>query len=143
MGIATMSAGARLAGDGRSIMSARGVHGVIDSPPPLGGPNEAWNPVDILVGALATCGVFVCETAAREMDLGLDGVSVDVEADFDPAGVRGADVSPAIQAWRVVVTTSGIERSDAESLLAAYRKRCPVFTTVEQAAPIEVTLEVG
>ena len=65
--LATSSATSRLTGaPGRSIMSARGHHFIVDSPASLGGPNEEINPLDVLLGALATCGTFVCETAAME-----------------------------------------------------------------------------
>ena len=39
---------------GRAIVTARGHHFVVDSPAPLGGPNEEINPVDVLLSALAT-----------------------------------------------------------------------------------------
>ena len=41
---------------GRTIVTARGHHFVVDSPAPLGGPNEELNPIDLLLSALATCG---------------------------------------------------------------------------------------
>lgn len=140
--LATMRAAAALTGDdGRAVMSARGLHTVIDSPPPLGGPNEAMNPVDILLGALATCGTFVCETAARERGLPLQQARVTVEADLDPRGVKGVEgVSPKMQAFRVTVALDGVEGGDADALLEEFRTRCPVFTTLEAAAPIELSL---
>jgi uncharacterized OsmC-like protein len=62
---------------------------IVDSPPPLGGPNEELNPLDILLAALATCGTFVIETAAKEMNIGIISVNIDAEGDFDPRGVKG------------------------------------------------------
>ena len=45
---------------------ARGNHFVVDSVPPLGGPNEERNPLDLMFGSLATCGLFVFEAGAAE-----------------------------------------------------------------------------
>src|SRR6266699_1807437 len=71
--LATASVTSRLSNlPGRAIVTARGHHFVVDSPPPLGGPNEEINPIDLLLSALATCGTFVCEKAAQEMSVLLD-----------------------------------------------------------------------
>lgn len=140
--MATTTARSSLSRDeGRAIATARNLHAVVDSPPPLGGPNEAMNPLDLLLAALATCGTFVCETAARELSYDLHDAVVDVEADFDPAGVKGAEgVSPAIQEFRVTLTLHGVDDAQAEELAGHFRRRCPVFTTLEKAAPIELTV---
>lgn len=138
--MATMAARSGLSrDDGRAVLSARGLHTVVDSPPPLGGPNEAMNPVDLLLGALATCGTFVCETAARELGLDLVDAVVEVEGDFDPRGVKGEDgVSPALEVFRVTLRLSGVDDEGAAQSAEHFRRRCPVFTTLEKAAPIEL-----
>lgn len=123
---------------GRGIASARTHRWVVDSPPPLGGPNEEINPLDLLLSALTTCGMFVCETAARERGFGLTGVQASVEADFDPRGVRGEDVDPKIQAFRLTLAMAGVDRQQAAELVEAFRRRCPVYTTLVAAAPIEI-----
>lgn len=129
--------------DGRAVLTARGLHAVVDSPPPLGGPNEAMNPVDLLLGALATCGTFVCETAARELGLPLEDATVEVEADFDPRGVKGEEgVSPAMQVFRVTLRLTGVDDEAGAELAGHFRRRCPVFTTLEQAAPIELDVVI-
>ena len=128
---------------GRSLISARSHHLVVDSPPPLGGPNEELNPLDLLLGALATCAAFVAETAAREADIQLDAAHAQVEADFDPAAVRGSGDDARLQAIRLSVTLEGPSRGEAERLVEALRTRCPVFTTLNAAVPIQVDLHVG
>ena len=64
------------------------------------------HPADLLLGVLATCGTFVCETAAGELGLAQADAVVEVEGDAQMA--------------------------------EHFRRRCPVFTTLEQAAPIEL-----
>ncbi len=141
--LATASVTSRLSGlPGRAIVTARGHHFIVDSPPPLGGPNEEINPVDVLLSALATCGTFVCETAAQEMDIPLDTVAVTAAGDFDPRGICGEPVDPRIQEFRVRLVLSGPTEAQAEALAEAFRTRCPVYTTLSRAAPIELEVAV-
>lgn len=128
---------------GRAIATARGHHFIVDSPPPLGGPNEELNPVDILLAALSTCAAFVCETAAREMDLSLQSVNVHTEGDFDPRGVKGEDVDPRIQVFRVNIQLTGVTQEQGEALVEQFQKRCPIYTTLSRSAPIEISLNVS
>jgi uncharacterized OsmC-like protein len=121
---------------GRALVTARGNHFVVDSIPPLGGPNEERNPMDLLLGALATCGNFVYEKAAQELSIPLTGTSAAIEADYDPRGIKDGSSSPHIQALRVTTTANGANAEQAKQLAQAFQKRCPVFTTLVRAAPI-------
>jgi uncharacterized OsmC-like protein len=122
---------------------ARGHHFVVDSPAPLDGPNEEINPVDVLLSALATCGTFVCETAAMEMGIPISKISVTASGDFDPRGLCGQGINPRMRAFRVRLALSGPTADQAESLAEAFRTRCPVFTTFTRAAPIEIEIALG
>jgi len=127
---------------GRAIVTARGHHFVVDSPAPLGGPNEEINPIDVLLSALATCGTFVCETAAQEMSIPLHSIAVTAAGDFDPRGLCGGGINPRLRAFRVRLALSGPTAEQAEALAEAFRTRCPVFTTFSRAAPIELEIAV-
>ena len=141
--LATSSVTSRLSGfPGRAIVTARGHHFVVDSPPPLGGPNEEINPIEVLLSALATCGTFVCETAASEMGIPLNRITVTVAGDFDPRGVCGGPVDPRIQAMRVHLVLAGPTQAQAETLSTAFQSRCPVYTTLSRATPITVEISV-
>jgi putative redox protein len=140
--LATSSANAQLSNQlGRALLSARGNHTAIDSTPPLGGPNEALNPIDLLLGALATCGAFLFETTARNEGITLDDVSVTVEGDFDARGITDNDINPRIQQYRAVVRSTGPNDADKQRLAEAFKKNCPIFTTLAAGAPIELIVE--
>ncbi len=124
---------------GRSMMSARGNHWIFDSVPPINGPNEEVNPLDALVGALPACGIMIYEAVARENDIPLDAVDATAEADLDPRGVAGANVDPRIRAFRVTVNVDGPTAEEAAMMAEQFSQRCPIYTTLERAAPIEVT----
>jgi putative redox protein len=136
--MATASATSTLANQaGRAIVSARGHHIIVDSPPPLGGPNQELNPLDVILAALATCGTFVIETAAGEMEIPLESVSLEAEGDFDPRGVKGVEgIDPRITEFRVKVNVVGPTEEQTETLIEEFKKRCPVYTTLSRSAPI-------
>ena len=98
------------------------------------------NPVEALLGALAACGTFVCETVARELGLPLKGVTVTVAGDFDPRGVCGEPFDPRLQAIRVRLGLQGPDAAGREALADAFRRRCPVYTTLSRAT--ELSLEI-
>lgn len=141
--LATVSVTSRLSGlPGRAIVTARGHHFVVDSPLPLGGPNEEINPIDALLSAMATCATFVCETAAQEMNIPLETISVTAAGDFDPRGACGEQVDPRMQAFRVRLNLTGPTKAQAEALAEAFRKRCPVYTTLSRTTPIDLEIAV-
>jgi uncharacterized OsmC-like protein len=138
--LATASAVSRLSNQpGRAIVMARDNYFVVDSVPPLGGPNEELNPLDLMLGALATCGTFVYETAAEEMGIPLTEVAATVEGDFNPAGVKDGSVNPRIQAFRVHMDLTGPSEAQAEALAAEFQTRCPIYTTLSRSAPIDIS----
>ena len=139
--LATASASCRLSNEpGRALLTIRGQHVVTDSPPPLGGPNEAPNPVELLLSALAGCAVFVCERAAQEMGFELRAISVTAAGEFDPRGVCGEPFDPRFQSFKVRLALEGPDAAQSELLLQAFKTRCPVYTTLSRAAPVEIVL---
>jgi uncharacterized OsmC-like protein len=124
---------------GRTIVSARGNHFIIDSAPPLGHPAEEINPVEAMLAALATCGIFVYETAAQEQEIPLNSASAVVQADWDVRGLRGEDFNPQMQAIRVHLNVDGPDAAQLEALEAEFTSRCPMYTTFIKAADIAIT----
>lgn len=139
--LATVAAVSRLSNEhGRALITVRGQHFVTDSPPPLGGPNEAVNPAELLLAALAACATFVCDTAAREKNMPLKSIAVSASGDFDPRGVCGEPFDPRFQALRVRLTLVGVDQAQGEALVSAFKSRCPVFTTLSRIVPIEIAV---
>lgn len=130
---------ARMIETGRSMVSARGNHWIYDSVPPINGPNEEVNPLDAFIGALPACGIMIYEAVAREEGITLNAINGTVEADLDPRGVAGADVDPRIRALRVTMNVDGPTMEEADMMAEQFSQRCPIYTTFERAAPIEIT----
>jgi uncharacterized OsmC-like protein len=134
---------ATLALPGRAIVNARSNHWVIDSPGALGESiTQAVNPLDAFLGALSTCGMFVYETAAKELGIPLERISVVAQGDFAPQGLRDGSVNPRIRAFRVFVRMSGPDKAQAEQLRQQFQTRCPIYTTLSLAAPVDI-IHVG
>ncbi len=127
---------------GRTIVAMRTNYVVIDSVPPLGSPSEETNSLDVFLAAPATCGAAIMEKIALDEGLPLTNIAATVEADLDPRGVKGEDVSPHIQAMRVHWMFSGIDQAQADEMVATWMTRCPIYTTLIQATDITVTNEI-
>jgi uncharacterized OsmC-like protein len=127
---------------GRALVGARHNLVVVDSVPPLGSPSEEANAFDYFLSAPATCGSFIMEQAAAANGIPLANVAATVEADLDPRGVRGEDVSPRVQAMRVHWLLSGVDEAQAEMLVDEWYNRCPIYNTLIKATDITATHEV-
>ena len=123
---------------GRAIVSTRTHRFVVDSPPLFNGPNEALNPVEMLLGSLATCGIFVCEAVAKEEGIPLTGgtASVSGEMSADPTNM-------GLQSAHVTLALHGVTQEQGQALVEAFRTRCPVYGTIAKAAPIEIEVVVN
>lgn len=123
---------------GRAVVTAKSRHFIVDAPLVLGGPNEEVNPVDLLLASLASHALFICEKAAQQMHLPLEGISVTASGDFDPRGVVGEPVDPAIRYIRIRMFFPGLTESQVQEIVEIYKKRCPIYATLAIAVPIEI-----
>jgi len=74
------------------------------------------------------------------MGIALTAVSVTAAGDFDPRGVCGEAVDPRFQAFKLRFALEGPDAAQRELLLQAFKTRCPVYTTLSRAAPVEIVL---
>ena len=137
--LVTATAYADLVRPGRVLMSARGNHWVYDSVPPLDGPNEEVNPLDGMLGALLSCGLYIYEAVAIENHIPLNHASGTVTGELDTRGVAGADVNPRVRAFHLTMNVEGPSAEEAAMMAAAASERCPIFSTLSLSAPITVT----
>ena len=132
-------AASKLVGPGQGVCEVRGRRYRRDAPPLIDGPNEEVNPVEAMIAPLAACAVLFLQHLARTMDVPIEDVTAEAEADFDPRGVRGEDVDSALAAVRLTYRVrpgSGADRAGVEKLVEAFRARCPVHRTFAKAVDI-------
>lgn len=65
---------------GRSVNEIRNRQLVIDEPTHLGGPGEEITPADAFLAGVSACGVLMIQGRARDMNVRLDGIDVNLEA---------------------------------------------------------------
>ncbi len=137
--MATVKVVSRVIGPGQAVCGVRGHEYRLDAPPLIEGPNEEVNPVEALVGSLAACAVLFVQFLARTMNVPVDEVTAEAEADFDPRAVKGEEGDSALAAIRLkynVKPGEGADRAGVEKLVEAFRARCPVHRTFSKAVDI-------
>lgn len=124
---------------GGAHVTAGGTTFDMDSVPPLDGPNEELNPLDMMLGGLAACSVFTYANTAPEGE-----VSAVVEGDFDPSGVRDlAGANPRIQNIRVMLRTDQYDARVAEEVESAIKEQCHLYNMLEGTVHISLSTESG
>ena len=141
--LATASVTTQLLGlRGRTIVNIKEHHQVVDSPLYLGGPNEEVNPIDLMLTALATDSLFVCEKIAQQMRIPLDDLKINISADFDPRGVLGEPVDAGLSALSVQMVMSGLNEAQAKALVDAFKSRCTLYVTLCRAVKIDLNVSL-
>ncbi|MGC8778321.1 MAG: OsmC family protein [Candidatus Caldatribacteriaceae bacterium] len=104
-----------------------------DEPPSLGGQDSAPNPVEGLLASLVGCLGIVTVVVAREKNLPVEGVDIEVEGDLDPRGFMGQYdlVRPGFLNIRFTVRVKGnLKEEELRALLTEVERRCPVSDTL-------------
>ncbi len=124
---------------GRANVSAHGNTFVMDSVPPLDGPNDELNPLDLMLGGLAACGSFIYDSEDPLAD-----VTVIVEADFDPSGVRDLEgENPRFQNIRISMQLDEYDETQAEKVKEQIKEQCLLYKILEGSVNIEISTELS
>src|SRR5215210_1814818 len=83
---------------GRVLCSTREHHFVVDGPVENGCPGEEVTPGELFLAAIAACGIELVQVLARQEDLSLARVHVDVDGELD----RSDPVRPDVTVFRTV-----------------------------------------
>jgi uncharacterized OsmC-like protein len=110
---------------------------VMDSVPPLDGPNEELNPLDMMLGGLAACSTFIYEREAPTAN-----ASVTVEGDFDPTGVRDLEgTNPRIQDIRVAMLVDEYDAAQAKKVEEQIKEQCYLPNILKGTVNFDVSTE--
>ncbi len=116
---------------------------VVDEPPVLGGTDHGANPVEYLLGSLAGCLNVVAHVVAKEFEIVLKGLTVNIEGDLNPnkffgqsdeerAGYKGIRVS--------IEPDSDADESKLKHWLKVVEERCPVSDNLRNPTPVSINL---
>ena len=107
---------------GRVLCSARDQHLVVDGPVQNGCPGEAIGPAELFLGGVATCGVELVHSIARDQQLPLSSVAVEIEGRMDRGNPVRRDVS-VFNSVHVRFQLAGVTQAQGEDLIERFRAR--------------------
>ncbi len=115
-----------------------------DEPQSLGGLDEAPNPVEYVLAALASCQEITYRLYADALGIPLAGVSVKLHGRIDLRGFFAVDeaVRPGYQAIEAVVTLdSPADAAELRRLKDMVDRHCPVLDILANPTPVTLALE--
>lgn len=142
--IATFVADSRQVQGLQSETKIRNFTLTIDEPESLGGTDTGPNPVELILGALASCQEITYRAFAEALEIPLDGVSVRIEGDLDLRGFFAVDdnVRAGFKDIRgIVELDSPASADDLARLKQIVDAHCPVLDILR--APVPVSLEIN
>ncbi|NCC47972.1 MAG: OsmC family peroxiredoxin [Clostridia bacterium] len=127
----------------KTVVRTNGFTVIVDEPKNQGGTNEGPTPVDYVLAALAGCLNVVSHVVAKELDMNLNGVKIDLEGDLNPAKFMGMSDAERAGYQSIRVTLRPDTDADAatkEKWRLAVESRCPVSDNLSHETPVSVQL---
>lgn len=114
-----------------------------DHPPQFAAPDNGATPVEIVLGALASCLMGGLASVAENRGIELTSAKATVEGEMDLAGVLGIDpdVRNGFRSIRVHFDVAAdASADDIEALVAQSQKRSAVFDIITNPGHVHVTV---
>lgn len=114
----------------------------VDEPENFGGKDKAPNPLEYMFTALASCLNVTAHQVAKEKEVEVESLEIDVEGDLDLAGFMGKeDTRAGFQEVEVDVRieTDADEETEREILEEA-EGRCPVSDNLQHEADLNLNI---
>ena len=144
MAIQTIKAKAVHKGNYLIETEARGHRIIVDEPAELGGTDKGMNPVELLLSALGACQSIVIQTYAKQFDIRLDDLQIELEGELDLDGFLGKnDIRPGfsnIHATYHITTDTVGEKLD--HFIEFIEKHCPVGDSLQNPVSLTSSLSV-
>ncbi len=123
----------------KTNIQVRGFTLTVDEPAELGGTDVAPNPVEYILAGYAGCINVVAHIVAKELDIALNDLKVDIEGYLNPNRLFG--VSSAERAGYTSIkvnlkTTTQLDKTTKEQWLSQIEDRCPVNDNLTNKTPI-------
>lgn len=128
----------------RVAVKARNFTIYVDEPPQLGGEDKGANPVEYLLAALAGCLNVVAHLVAKQMQITLHDLAIEIEGTLNPTKFQGRSYEERAGYKEIVVTINVRTDADEETLekwLKAVEERCPVSDNLTNPTPLKITFK--
>lgn len=102
------------------------------------------NPVEYFLGSIIGCLNSTGTMVARDMDIDIEEMTVELEGGVDYSRYRGeeSDARPGLQDLDVTVSVvSDTDQATLDEWMAAIEERCPITDNVVNETPIDVAVE--
>ena len=107
---------------GRVLCSTRDQHFVVDGPVQNGCPGEAVTPGELFLSSVASCGVELVQVFARQEDVPLRSVAVEISGHLDLDDPVRSDVT-VFRSVRLAFSLDGPSQQQAEALVKRFKGR--------------------
>lgn len=130
----------------KTIVKARNFTITIDEPQDLGGTDTAPNPVEFVLASLAGCLNVLAHLVAKEMNIQLSGVEIDISGNLNPDRLFGISKNDRAGYKDISVRIKPLDCAANEETLEKWLKevtdRCPVSDNLKNTTPVNVTLRI-
>ena len=116
---------------------------LVDEPQDLGGTNEAPNPVEYILAGYAGCINVVAHIVAKEQNIQLKDLEIDIDGDLDPARLFGTSFEERAGYRNINVslkTSTKLNQGQRIKWLKEVEYRCPVNDNFTNKTPINFSL---
>jgi len=124
----------------RTQVKARNFTMYVDEPPQVGGEDKGANPVEYMLAALAGCLNVVGHMVAEEMNIKLDGLTIDIEGILNPAKFQGKSDAERAGYKEINVTIRAKTNAPDDVLkkwIETVESRCPVSDNIANPTPVK------
>ena len=117
---------------GRVLCSARNHQFVIDGPVQNDCPGEALTPAETFLSGVAGCCIELMHVIARDEKAPLTRAHVTIHGAIDRDRQASKDVT-LFNSVRLDIELHGISKEQGDSIVAGFKRRCPLYGTVATA----------
>jgi uncharacterized OsmC-like protein len=107
---------------GRVLCNARDQHFVVDGPIQNGCPGEAIGPAELFLAGIGACGVELVQVIAKDQQVPLRSVNVQIEGSMDRSKPVRSDVT-VFNSVQLRFQLTGVSQAQGESLIERFRAR--------------------
>lgn len=130
----------------RARTTARSFSIETDEPAPLGGTDQAVDPMELILASLGTCLTIGWVTQAAKRNVDFRSLRIHVEGDYDLRGYLDLDhaVRPGFDGLRYTVEVDTDADPDVlEEIRVAAERSSPMFDNVANPTPIAVSVRAA
>jgi uncharacterized OsmC-like protein len=129
--------------ESRSEISVRNFKVMVDEPAPLGGTDLAPNPVEYILCGLSGCIHILAFKIAREMELELKDLNIEIKGELNPEKLFGMPTSDRAGYQNIEIVLKPVLDATEEQKtkwLETMQERSPVLDNLLNPTPVSIAI---